>query len=72
MPIILYPFKKLILKIVDSWSDILWFEDTEIMKQRLKVLSNGFKDGFHCGKWILKEVNQLGFIIMKNKTYEFI
>ena len=55
LPIILYPFKKLILKIVDSWSDILWFEDTEIMKQRLKVLSNGFKDGFHCGKWILKE-----------------
>ena len=72
MPIILYPFKKLILKIVDSWSDILWFEDTEIMKQRLKVLSNGFKDGFHCGKWILKEGKPTWFIIMKNKTYEFI
>ena len=23
------------------------------MKQRLKVKSEGFKDGFHCGKWVL-------------------
>lgn len=53
LPILFYPVRKMILKIVDNWSDILWSEDTEIMKQRYKVKSNGFKDGFHCGKWVL-------------------
>jgi hypothetical protein len=55
LPIIFYPFRNIILKIVDKWSNILWLEDSKIMKQRLKVLSVGFKDGFHCGKWILDD-----------------
>ena len=53
LPILFYPVRNIILKIVDKWSDILWSEDKEIMKQRLKVKSEGFKDGFHCGKWVL-------------------
>lgn len=55
VPFYLYPFKKMIIKLVDRWSDILWEEDSEIMKIRYAQLKNGFKDGAHCGKWVLKD-----------------
>ena len=54
IPFFLKPFKKILLKLVDRWSDILWEEDTEIMKIRYDQLKKGFKDGSHCGKWVLK------------------
>lgn len=51
LPIILFPLKNIILKLIDRWSNILWQEDSEIMSQRQSLSKEGFKDGFHCGKW---------------------
>ena len=55
IPFFLFPFKNLILKLIDRWSDILWEEDVEIMKTRYEMISKGFKDGSHCGRWQLKD-----------------
>ncbi len=55
IPFFLIPFKNILLKLVDRWSDILWEEDSEIMKIRYNRLQKGFKDGSHCGKWVLKD-----------------
>ncbi len=53
IPFYLIPLKHVIIKLVDRWSNILWKEDSEIMKDRKKVVSKGFLDGPHCGKWLL-------------------
>ena len=55
IPFFLIPFKNILLKLVDRWSDILWEEDSEIMKIRYNRLQKGFKDGSHCGKWVFKD-----------------
>ena len=55
IPFFLLPFKQFIIKLIDRWSDILWSEDSEIMKIRNEQVKKGFKDGSHCGKWILKD-----------------
>ena len=51
LPIFFYPLKNIILRLIDRWSNILWQEDSGIMSQRLLLYKEGFKDGFHCGKW---------------------
>ena len=55
LPIIFFPFKKWIIKIIRRWSDILWEEDSQIMRDRHEAVSKGFKDGLHCGKWTFKD-----------------
>ena len=53
--ILYYPFKNLIIKCINRWSDILWEEDSELMLERHDQVKKGFRDGVHCGKWMLKD-----------------
>ena len=51
---------------IRRWSDILWEEDSEIMKDRYEVIKKGFTDGLHCGKWTFKD-GKTKFVFNENK-----
>jgi len=51
LPVFLYPFRKLLLKLADWWGGIVWSEDEAILQRRMQVLDRGFKDGQFCGYW---------------------
>jgi hypothetical protein len=51
LPIFLYPFRKLLLKLADWWGGIVWSEDEAILRRRMQLLDRGFKDGQFCGYW---------------------
>ena len=57
LPIILKPLEFFIKILLNRWSQILWDEDSEMMENRKNFLENGFKDGFHCGRWINENGN---------------
>ena len=65
LPIILKPLEFVVKILLKRWSQILWKEDSEMMKHRRNFLENGFKDGFHCGKWVNE--NGKSFWLFKNK-----
>jgi len=61
LPMILKPFEFFIKILLNRWSQILWDEDSEMMENRKNFIENGYKDGFHCGRW----VNENGNIFWK-------
>lgn len=54
-PIFLKPFTKWMLKLADYWADIVWKEDSALLRRRQKILASGFKDGPLCGKWVFED-----------------
>jgi hypothetical protein len=55
LPLFLLPFKKLILKIIDNWSNIVWSEDYDILKRKMKLEKNNFINAPACGVWLKKD-----------------
>ena len=53
LPFYFKPFVKILIFLLDRWSNIVWEEDSGIMLDRYKFLKSGNKDGSHCGKWIV-------------------
>jgi len=53
LPFFFKPFVKILIILLDRWSNIVWKEDSDMIVDRDKFIKSGNKDGSHCGKWVI-------------------
>ena len=52
LPIWMKPLTPLLRKWVRRWTDILWEEDSGIVKRRHEMVQNGFRESTSCARWV--------------------
>ena len=53
LPFFFKPFVKILIILLDRWSNIVWKEDSDMIVDRNKFIKSGNKDSSHCGKWVI-------------------